>query len=153
MPETRLQTEGVAAYSYRRHARSRTALLVLPALWVALGAAWLWLDASSWLVGLLALFTLPALWEVFTNPPSGLTLTSSDLSWFTGKRDAKIALSQIDHIRLDTQLDMSVRATVVLRSGRKIKLPFEATPPHRAFETALHARSVATQRHHFTLIQ
>ncbi|MEM5542102.1 hypothetical protein WNY61_05070 [Sulfitobacter sp. AS92] len=143
----------MATYDYRRHGRSRPAVLVLPTIWAGLTAAWVWLDASGWIMGLLGLFTLPALWEVFTDPPSGLTLTSSDLSWFTGKRDAKIALSQIDHIRLDTRLDMSVRATVVLRSGRKIKLPFEATPPHRAFETALQARSVATQRHHFTLIQ
>jgi hypothetical protein len=48
---------------------------------------------------------------------------------------------------------MSVRATVVLKTGRKIKLPFEATPPHRALETALHARGITTERHHFTLIQ
>lgn len=153
MPDALPQTEGMAAYEYRRHARSRTALLVLPALWAALGAAWYWLEASGWLVGLLGLFTLPALWEVFTNPLSGLTLDQSKLSWFTGRRDAKIALAQINHVRLDTRLDMSVRATVVLATGRKIKLPFEATPPHRTLEAALHARGVATERHHFTLIQ
>lgn len=143
----------MAAYTYRRHARSRTALLVLPAIWAALGVGWLWLDASGWLVGLLGLFTLPALWELFTNPVSGLTLDHDNLSWVTGKRDAKIALAQIDRVRLDTRLDMSVRATVILKTGRKIKLPFEATPPHRALETALHARGITTVRHHFTLIQ
>ena len=143
----------MAAYTYRRHARSRTALLVLPAIWAALGAGWLWIDASGWLVGLLGLFPLPALWELFTNPTSGLTLDYDNLSWVTGKRDAKIALAQIDHVRLDTRLDMSVRATVILKTGRKIKLPFEATPPHRALETALHARGITTERHHFTLIQ
>ncbi|MEQ5826376.1 hypothetical protein J3456_03280 [Sulfitobacter sp. NFXS29] len=153
MPDAAPQTEGMAAYTYRRHARSRTALLVLPTIWAALGAGWLWLDASGWLVGLLGLFTLPALWELFTNPVSGLTLDDGNLSWVTGKRDAKIALAQIDHVRLDTRLDMSVRATVVLKTGRKIKLPFEATPAHRALETALHARGITTERHHFTLIQ
>ncbi|MFG6591586.1 hypothetical protein [Sulfitobacter sp. 1A12157] len=143
----------MAAYTYRRHARSRTALMLLPLIWLALGAAWHWLDASGWLVGLLGLFTLPALWEVFSNPASGLTLDQHSLSWFTGKRDAKIALAQVDRVRLDTRLDMSVRATVILHTGRKIKLPFEATPPHRALEAALQARGVATERHHFTLIQ
>ncbi|MFG6582484.1 hypothetical protein [Sulfitobacter sp. 1A12779] len=152
MPDTPIQTEGMAAYTYRRHARSRTALLLLPAIWLALAAAWLWLDASGWIIGVLGLFTLPALWEVFSNPASGLTLDQHSLSWFTGKRDAKIALAQVDRVRLDTRLDMSVRATVILRTGRKIKLPFEATPPHRALEAALQARGITTERHHFTLI-
>lgn len=153
MPDAATQTEGMAAYTYRRHARSRTALLVLPAIWAALGAGWLWLEASGWLVGLLGLFTLPALWELFTNPVSGLTLDDDTLTWVTGKRDAKIALVQIDRVRLDTRLDMSVRATVILKTGRKIKLPFEATPPHRALEAALQTRGINTERHHFTLIQ
>ncbi|MEO9631931.1 MAG: hypothetical protein ABJG14_16000 [Sulfitobacter sp.] len=104
-------------------------------------------------MGLLGLFTLPALWEIFTNPVSGLTLDDDTLTWITGKRDAKIALVQIDRVRLDTRLDMSVRATVILKTGRKIKLPFEATPPHRALETALQTRGITTERHHFTLIQ
>ena len=143
----------MAAFTYRRRARSRTALLLLPMIWAALTAAWLWLDASGWIIGLLGLFTLPALWEVFSYPASGLTLDQNSLSWFTGKRDAKIALAQVDRVRLDTRLDMSVRATVILRTGRKIKLPFEATPPHRSLEAALQARGVATERHHFTLIQ
>jgi len=153
VPNAATQTEGMAAYTYHRHARSWTTLLLSPVIWATLGAAWLWLDASSWIVGLLGLFTLPALWEVFSNPASGLTLDQNSLSWFTGKRDAKIALAQIDRVRLDTRLDMSVRATVILRTGRKIKLPFEATPPHRSLEAALQARGVATERHHFTLIQ
>jgi len=141
------------AFSYRRQARSRSALLMLPMIWAALAAAWLWLDASGWLIGLIALFTLPALWEVITNPVAGVRLDTAQLNWFTGKRNAEIALEQIDHMRLDTRLDMSVRATAVLRSGRRIKLPYEATPPHRAFEAELIARGIATQRHHFTLIQ
>ena len=140
-------------FTYRHHARSRAALLVLPAIWAALAATWFWLEAAGWLIGLLGLFTLPALLEVITNPKSGLRLSATQLCWFSGKRNAEISLDQIDHIRLDTRLDMSVRVTVVLHSGRKIKLPFEATPPHRDFEAALNARGVATQRHHFTLIQ
>ena len=64
-----------------------------------------------------------------------------------------VAFSEIDHFRLDTRLDFSVRATVVLRSGRKIRLPFEATPPHQAFEDALTARGVTVKRFHFQLLQ
>lgn len=141
------------AFRYRRQARSRAALLLLPIIWAALAAAWFWLDASSWLMGLLALFTLPALYELITDPASGLDLDNTTLSWFTGSRNAEVALDRVDHIRFDTRLDMSVRVTVVLNTGRKVKLPYEATPPHRAFEAALTERGIATQRHHFTLIQ
>ena len=53
------------------------------------------------------------------------------------QRDALVALTEVDHIRLDTRLDFSVRASIVLPNGRKIRVPFEATPPHQAFEDAL----------------
>ncbi len=56
-------------------------------------------------------------------------------------------------VLLDTRLDFSVRASVVLADGgRKIRLPYESTPPHKALEAALLARGIAVQRHHFSLI-
>lgn len=127
-------------------------LFVVLGVWVALGAAILLIDASPWLMGALALFTLPAVWDLLKNPASGLRFTPRALIWFTGNRDAEVGWHEIEKVRLDTRLDFSVRASVVLHSGRKIRLPYESTPPHQLLEAALNARGVRTERHHFSLI-
>ncbi|WP_237267578.1 hypothetical protein [Sulfitobacter alexandrii] len=142
-----------AVLSFRREGRSLRGAAVLVAVWGALAALWIGLEAAPVLVAILGAFTLPALWDLVRNPLAGMDLTPTRLRWFTGPRDAHIALSEIDHLRLDTRLDFSVRATVVLSNGRKIRIPFEATPPHRSFETALVSQGVRVKRFHFQLLQ
>ena len=142
-----------APFVFDQQARSRKTLLIVVSIWVALVVAWIWLDAALWIVAFLAAFTLPAVSDLIRNPLSGLTLNNQTLSWFSGRRNGTLELSEIDHIRLDTRLDFSVRVTAVLTTGRKIRLPFESTPPHQAFQNALEARGVKTQRHHFQLLQ
>ena len=142
-----------APFVFDQQARSRKTLLIVVSIWVALVAAWIWLDAALWIVAFLAAFTLPAVSDLIRNPLSGLTLNNQTLSWFSGRRNGTLELSEIDHIRLDTRLDFLVRVTAVLTTGRKIRLPFESTPPHQAFQNALEARGVKTQRHHFQLLQ
>ena len=63
-----------------------------------------------------------------------------------------LAVAEIDHLRMDTRLDLSVRTTVVLTSGERLRIPPAAQPPHRDFEQALTARRVAVRRHHFTAL-
>jgi hypothetical protein len=140
-------------FSFEQHARNRKTLLIVVGVWAALFAALVWLDAAPWIVVFLWAFTLPAVYDLIRNPKAGLHLDAHTLSWFSGRRAGEIDLSEIAHVRLDTRLDFSVRVTAVLVSGRKIRLPFECTPPHQAFEDALVARGVKTQRHHFQLLQ
>jgi len=140
-------------FVFEQQARSRRTLLIVLAVWAVLIAAWLWLEAAWWIMAFLAAFTLPAIYDLIRNPKAGLRLEDQTLSWFSGRRHGTLELSEIDHIRLDTRLDFSVRITAVLTSGRKIRLPFECTPPHQAFEDALNAQGVKTQRHHFQLLQ
>jgi hypothetical protein len=142
-----------ALYRFDRQGRSLGTLIALPLIWLALFAAWFFLKASPIIIGLVALCTLPALWDVIKNPSAGLTLGDGSLNWHSASRTAKASLSEIDHIRLDTRLDFSVRATLILKTGRKIRIPFEATPPHQTFETALNAHAIRTERHHFSLRQ
>ncbi|MFY0645649.1 hypothetical protein [Sulfitobacter geojensis] len=142
-----------AAYTYTRQGRSRTTAVVVLAIWTAIVSAWALLDMAPWLVALVGLCTLPAMWDHYTNPLSGLTLEDGNILWFSGKRRGAVAFDEIDHVRLDTRLDFSVRATLVLKTGAKLRLPFEATPPHEAFEQALNARGLATKRFHFQLFQ
>lgn len=139
--------------TYQRNSRSLTTLLVVLAIWATLLAAWIWLDAALWIIAPIGFFTLPAVYDLTANPSAGTTLNPQTLGWHAGHANAEVALDQIAHIRLDTRLDMSVRATVALKTGRKIRLPFESTPPHRAFETALKDAGLKVERHHFTFIQ
>ncbi len=141
------------AFHYHHSARTVTAALVVSLVWLALFAAWVWLEAANWIILLLLLFTLPALIDLIRDPQAGLHLSDDTLRWHSGRRNADVPLSEIDHVRLDTRLDFSVRATVVLTMGRKIRLPFESTPPHQAFENALQARGIKTLRFHFQLLQ
>jgi hypothetical protein len=139
-------------YDYNREGRNPTTLRVVLGIWAALIAAILLFDAAVWLMGLIALFTLPAVWDLWQNPASGLTLDQTGLRWFSGKRSGALDWSEIDRIRLDTRLDLSVRASAVLHSGRKIRLPYECTPPHQRLEAELNARGIRTERHHFSPI-
>jgi len=140
-------------FSFRQSARRVSTAITVAAIWTALLAALVFLDAAWWIIAFLLAFTLPALWDLLRDTQSGLDLAPDRLSWFTGSRRADIPLEDIDHMRLDTRLDFSVRASAVLTSGRKIRLPFECTPPHQAFEDALSAHGLQVRRTHFQLRQ
>ncbi|GFE48575.1 hypothetical protein So717_03280 [Roseobacter cerasinus] len=139
-------------FVYHRQGRSRATIGVVLAVWIAAILAILLVQASPWLMAALVLFTLPALWEVWANPSAGLRMDRDGIHWFTGKRAATLKWTEVDHMRLDTRIDLSVRISAVLLSGRKLRLPYEATPPHKAFEAALHHLGVRTERHHFSWI-
>lgn len=142
-----------APFTYTAQGRSVRTALVVASLWLGLVVLWIGFDAALWIITLLAVFTLPACWDLLHNPASGLTLTEDALDWHSGRRSATVALEEIDHIRFDTRLDFSVKVTLVLKTGAKVRLPFEATPPHHAFEAALNERGLTTKRFHFQLMQ
>ena len=136
---------------HRSTGRSLRALIALAAVWAGLGALWWGLSAHPVLVGLLFAATLPALWDFVTARPAGLDLTDTALTWHSGRGTGTCDLAALDHVRFDTRLDLSVRVTLVLIPGRRIRLPHDALPPHEALEQALRARGVKTERHHFAL--
>ena len=139
-------------YTYETTGRNRATLTTVAAIWAALTLAVFMLEASLWLMAVLGAFTLPALYDLITARKSGLKLNSEALSWFSGKRAGTIAWTQISHIRLDTRLDLSVRTTAMLVTGRKVRLPLEVTPPADAFEQILTERGIKVERHHFSLM-
>ena len=139
-------------YAFETTGRNRATLITVALVWAALVLSVLVLDAAPWLVILFGLFTLPAVYDLMSARKSGLALSSAGLSWFSGKREGAITWDQISHIRFDTRLDLSVRTTVQLITGRKIRLPLEATPPADAFEKILTDRGIKVERHHFSLM-
>ncbi|MEP5730162.1 MAG: hypothetical protein ABJL67_12420 [Sulfitobacter sp.] len=139
--------------THHAQGRSRRTLAVVALIWFALLGLWLGLEASFWIVLFLGLFTLPACWDLITDRPSGLSLTDTTLSWFSGKRRADVSLDDIDHVQMNTRLDFSVKVTLVFKTGAKIHLPYEATPPDQALETAFTSLGIKTRRSHFQLMQ
>ena len=139
------------SFVFSRNARTWRTGLILIAVYAALLAAILWLDAALWLMALLALPTLPALADLWRNPSAGVTLDARQLDWHSGARHATLHLNEIDHMRFDTRFDFSVRVMAVLTSGKRIRLPDESLPPHKTFEAELTARDVRVERHHFVV--
>ena len=141
-----------APYSFSRNGRNWATLITVLGVWLAVLVGWLVFDAAPWLLVVVLLFTLPAIWDIYTARTAGTDLTTDHLRWYSGAHEVSVPLSDIDHVRFVTRLDLSVRAAAVLQSGRKLRLPAEATPPAKPFEDALIAMGIKTQRHHFTFL-
>lgn len=141
-----------AAFLHQTSGRNRRTIGVLVAIYAGLAFVLLFLQAAPWIVALLILPTLPALWDIASNRPSGLSLGNGKLSWYSGKRRWEIPFDQIDHLRFDTRLDMSVRVSAVTRDKRRIRLAYDALPHHRALEAAAIAQGLRVERHHFSLL-
>ena len=139
-------------YTYISNGRRPATMITVLAIWAALIAAYIMLEANPLILAVIGAFTLPALYDLARNPRSKLTLDETHLRWTSGRQDAQIALSEIDHLRFDTRLDMSVRLSVVRPSGVKIRVPYPATPPHATFEPLARSAGLTTRRYHFSLI-
>lgn len=153
MPDRAGQHSEAAAppYRFRRQGRSLALALALMAWLLGLTALAIYAQASPWLVALLGLPTLPGLYELGKNPHSGLDLTEDQISWFTGSSRGAVPLERITRLRLDTRLDLSVRVTLVLTTGEKLRLPHPATPPIEGLTAACDLRKIPHERYHFSL--
>ena len=136
-------------YEYEASGRNWGTLISVLGVWGALVVLLVWVDMAPWLAWVVVVFTLPALYDLVTARASGLRVDAERIHWHAGKAEGEVAIKQIKLVRFDTRLDLSVRVTLVLHIGQKVKIPFEATPPHRAFEDELQTRGLKTERHHF----
>lgn len=136
---------------FKRHNRNSRTVLILIAVYAALGSLVIFLDAAWWLVGFLSLATLPAVWDVVHDTSAGLTLDDKYLRWHSGKRQGAVPMQDVDFFRFDTRWDFSVRVSLVLVNGKRIRLPDESIPPHQQFETLLQQAGYRVKRHHFTV--
>lgn len=141
-----------ADYVFERNGRSWPTLVAVLITWTLCVLAWVLIDAAPWILTIVLLFTVPALWDLWSGRRSGLSLGSGQLRWFSGSIEDGVPFGQIDHLRLVTRLDLSVRAAVIMKSGSKLRIPAESTPPAAAFEAALTKAGIAHQRHHFTYL-
>lgn len=141
-----------AVLDHRNSGRNPRTALVLAGVWAVLVLLVVVLDAALWIVAGLALFTLPALWDLVTDRAAGLRLTGDSLHWFSGRRSDTIPLAQIKAVRLDRRLDLTYRTSIVLRDDRRIRLPQECLPDIPVLETALTQAGLRVERHPFSLL-
>jgi hypothetical protein len=139
------------AFTFLRHACSWRVAVVLACIYAGVAALLIRFNAVWWIAAGLVAVTLPALVDLATGARAGMRLDHDTLGWFTGRRHGTLALAEIEKMRFDTRWDFSVRVTAELPDGKRVRLPQEAMPPHRAFEAELQARGVAVERHHFTV--
>ncbi|MFY9211183.1 MAG: hypothetical protein WAO69_08660 [Aestuariivita sp.] len=140
------------AFLHEASGRNRRTMVVLICVYAALIGLYVVLDAAWWILLLVALTTLPALWDLYTDRNSGVRLADGQLEWWSGRGKARMDLSEIDHMRFDTRLDFSVRVSAVTPSKKRIRLPYDALPEHKIFEAACQAHGLKTERHHFSLL-
>lgn len=120
---------------------------------VALGAAALaGIGAHPALLAATLLLGAPLALDLWRAPAASLELTDDALAWSHGGARTALPLSGIEHVRLDTRLDLTVRATVETGQARSPRIPPPCMPPHRALEAALAARGVPVRRRHFALL-
>lgn len=138
-------------YSFARNSRTPRAMFGVAAYLAIVVTLWQAVDVAGWIVALLLLPALPALFDLGRNSRAGLTLNDAALGWFSGRRSGQIALAEIDKIRFDTRWDFSVRVTLLPHQGRKLRLPQESLPPHRELEALFQERGLTVERHHFVV--
>ncbi len=141
----------MSRFEHHSTARRPAAALVLLAVWGGIVALWLAVGMAAWVAALLLATTLPAAWDFATGRRAALVLDDAQIRWRSGGQEGEIALARIDHVRLETRLDLSVRVRVVLDSGKRLTLPQDALPTPQVLESELAARGVRSQRHHFAL--
>lgn len=141
----------MSIYRYEAAARGPRAFVALGLWWGALIAAALFLNAAWWVLLPLALASLPALYEMGKGAVARFELDNSEFRWSSGRRSARVARTDVLRVRLDTRLDFSLRMSLILQDGKRVRLPYECVPPAKSLEQALQTRDIPVERHHFTL--
>lgn len=143
---------GAEGYQFTRSARSPRAMGFVALWWLGLLLLYLVFSASPAIVLILALFSLPALYDIGRGARAELRITGSHIEWRSGNRGAKLPRGQLKSVRLDTRLDFSLRMTLRTYQGGKIRLPYECVPKAAEIEAALTAADIPFERHHFALL-
>lgn len=137
--------------SYRHHGRNRRTFGALAVATIVLFLLHS-VGAMTWILVLLSLFAAPALVDVILNPISTLDLSDGILRWKSATQTADVPIDQIRSARFDTRLDVSIRVTLTMVNGSKVRIPNDVLPSHKILEAALKDYDIPVERHHFRVI-
>ncbi|KPA21972.1 MULTISPECIES: hypothetical protein [unclassified Shimia] len=106
----------------------------------------------TWILAILGIFAVPALIDVMLNPVSTFSLADGVLRWKSATQEAEMRTDQIRSARFDTRLDISVRATLQMVDGSKVRIPNDVLPSPDRLQATLEAYDIPVDRHHFRVI-
>ena len=137
-------------YRFARPAR-RPAAFAMVGAGIGLVALFIFvIDAHPLIVAVAALAVAPAAYDLARGTTATLTLTDRDIAWASGTRAVTVPLAEIDQAVLATTLDFSQRATLLLRDGRRVRIPPECLPGGRILDSELDARGIGNRRSLFS---
>jgi len=138
---------------HSRSFRNRKQAILLALLWGAGFGLYIVLEASPIIVALLFLVSLPAAYDFLRGDTATLEITSEHVKWSWRKHDHTVDLSNIAHVQLTTRLDLSLRMTLHLTSGRKLRVidPCVIGTAHD-LEMTFANFGIRVKRSHFSLL-
>ncbi|MGR3634805.1 MAG: hypothetical protein ACU0BK_02640 [Shimia sp.] len=133
---------------FGRNRRTVTALILAALVLAGLKAV----GTVTWILAILGVFAVPALIDVMFNPVSTFSLAEGVLRWKSATQEAEMRTNQIRSARFDTRLDISVRATLEMVDGSKVRIPNDVLPSPDRLQATLEAYDIPVDRHHFRVI-
>ncbi len=123
----------------------RSVVLTALAVGVLLVAVF-FLQIHPVMAGVFGILLLPAIWDVAKDRKSELTLTENALSWRMGGRGDAYDLREIERINTRLSWDFSHKARVLMKTGRKHRIPPPCVPQDGSLDAELEARGVAVEK-------
>ncbi len=134
-----------AAFRFERSGRAPAALWTIAAV-LAAALGLVTLVQAHWLVLALALLLcLPALRDAATDRRAGLTLADGRLAWHSGARRDHVSLADVQSARIGRRMDLSTRAVLLLKDGRRVTLPRECLPGPDPLQAAFSAHGLPVE--------
>ena len=140
------------AYTYERRGRTITTAIVLALIYLILALGMVLLNLSQWIVAIAFVFTLPAFYDLISDVRSGMAISDQEISWFHSKTSAAIPTADIKRLRIDLRMDRSVKLTIELENGRKVRVAQPATPPLKELEAVLPKAGIEFRKNPFSLL-
>lgn len=138
---------------FETNGRRRRVIGMVLGIWGIVLSLTVLIDLAGWIALTLALFTLPALWDWFSNRRSNLEIHSNRVSWQSGRQEGTVPIQHIDHMRIDRRIDGGFRLSIAPTDRRPIRLPPDIPADPSRLEPALKEAGIAFQRHPFSLLQ
>ena len=142
-------TQGPDTYHFARPARTRRNAVIVIGVLFCLGLARVVLDAAWGILAVGALFVLPAIWDMVMDRVATMTVDDRSVQWKTAGQAGTVPLNDIVKVVLDTRLDQSIRMTLHLTDGARLRVPSDCVLPQPQFvqETRNSYWQLATHRH------
>lgn len=137
--------------TFTHHGRNPRTFMALAIAVVILGGLKA-IGTTTWILAILGIFAVPALIDVLLNPVSTFSLADGVLRWKSATQEAEMRTDQIRSARFDTRLDISVRATLTMVDGSKVRIPNDVLPSPDRLQATLEAYDIPVERHHFRVM-